>query len=156
LLSFMLHAKLLSSSFTSSFQLHLAFVICHYPIFHPSLVQIFFLLNTLSLCSSLIVRDKVSHPYRTTGKIIVLYILIIMFFTQHRRRQKVLDQMVASVTRIHSPNFLNEIFICYCHSQIFKLYHISKGSVCYLYVILLPCTLVMRQQHLVSFLCVSF
>jgi polysaccharide pyruvyl transferase WcaK-like protein len=26
--------------------------------------------NTLSLCSSLNVRDQVSHPYRTTGKII--------------------------------------------------------------------------------------
>jgi hypothetical protein len=30
--------------------------------------------NTLSLCSSLNVRDQVSHPYRTTGKIIVLNI----------------------------------------------------------------------------------
>jgi uncharacterized membrane protein len=32
--------------------------------------------NTLNLCSSLKERDKVSHPYKTTGKIIVLYILI--------------------------------------------------------------------------------
>jgi hypothetical protein len=32
--------------------------------------------NPLSLCSSLNVRDEVSHQYRTTGKIIVLYILI--------------------------------------------------------------------------------
>jgi hypothetical protein len=31
------------------------------------------LLNTLSLCSSLNVRDQVSHPYRTIGKTIVLY-----------------------------------------------------------------------------------
>jgi hypothetical protein len=30
-----------------------------------------------SLCSSLNVRDQVSHPYRTTGKIIVSYILIL-------------------------------------------------------------------------------
>jgi hypothetical protein len=29
--------------------------------------------NTLSLCSSLNIRDQVSQPYRTTGKIIVLY-----------------------------------------------------------------------------------
>jgi hypothetical protein len=28
--------------------------------------------NTLSLCSSLSVRDQVSHPYKTTGKIIVV------------------------------------------------------------------------------------
>jgi hypothetical protein len=36
--------------------------------------------NILSLCSSLNVRDHVSHPYRTKGKIIVLYILTFTFF----------------------------------------------------------------------------
>jgi hypothetical protein len=35
--------------------------------------------NTLSLRSSFNVSDQVSHPYRTTGKIIVLYILIFKF-----------------------------------------------------------------------------
>jgi hypothetical protein len=35
--------------------------------------------NTLSLRSSLNVSDQVSHPYRTTGNIIVLYILIFNF-----------------------------------------------------------------------------
>jgi hypothetical protein len=38
------------------------------------------LLNTLSLRSSLDVRDQVSHPYKTSGKIIVLYILIFKFW----------------------------------------------------------------------------
>ena len=33
--------------------------------------------NTLSLCSSLNVSNQVSHPYKTMGKIIVLYILCI-------------------------------------------------------------------------------
>jgi hypothetical protein len=42
-------------------------------------------LNTLfskthSLCSSPKVRDQVSHPYSTTGKISVFYILIFRFF----------------------------------------------------------------------------
>jgi hypothetical protein len=32
--------------------------------------------NTLSLCSSLNVNDQVSNPYKTTGKIVVIYILI--------------------------------------------------------------------------------
>jgi len=32
--------------------------------------------NILNLCSSLRVRDQVSHPYKTSAKIIVLYILI--------------------------------------------------------------------------------
>jgi hypothetical protein len=35
--------------------------------------------SSLSLHSSLNVSDQVSHPYKTTGKIIVLYILIFMF-----------------------------------------------------------------------------
>jgi len=35
--------------------------------------------NTLSLCSSDNVRDQVPHPYKTRGKIIVLYILIFKF-----------------------------------------------------------------------------
>jgi hypothetical protein len=37
------------------------------------------LCSLLSLCSSLGVRDQVSHPYKTTGKIIVLYTLIFVF-----------------------------------------------------------------------------
>jgi hypothetical protein len=44
--------------------------------------------NTLSLCSSFIVRDQVPCPYKTTGKVIVLYILIFKCFRQERGRQK--------------------------------------------------------------------
>jgi hypothetical protein len=32
-------------------------------------------LKTASVCSSLSVRDQVSHPYKTIGRIMVLYIL---------------------------------------------------------------------------------
>jgi len=35
--------------------------------------------NTPSFLSSLNVSDQASHPYKTTGKIIVLYILIFNF-----------------------------------------------------------------------------
>jgi hypothetical protein len=40
--------------------------------------------NTLSLCSSLSVRDQVLHPYKTTGRITVLYMLTFTFLDSRR------------------------------------------------------------------------
>ena len=45
----------------------------------PNILLRTLFLNTLSLRSSLNVSDQVSHPYKTTGKIIVLYILMFIF-----------------------------------------------------------------------------
>jgi hypothetical protein len=58
--------KLWSSSLCSFLQPHVTS-----SLFGPNI-----LLNTLSLCSYLNVRDQVSHPYKTKGKIIVSYVLI--------------------------------------------------------------------------------
>jgi hypothetical protein len=44
--------------------------------------------NTLSLCSSLSVRNQVSHPYKTTGKTTGLYTLIFVLLgsnLEHKR-----------------------------------------------------------------------
>jgi hypothetical protein len=46
------------------------------------------ILKDLGLCSSLIVRDQVSHPCRTTGKSIVLDILIFTFLESRRDDEK--------------------------------------------------------------------
>ena len=45
----------------------------------PNILLSTLFLLTLSIRSSLSVSDQVSHPYKTTGKIIVLYILIFVF-----------------------------------------------------------------------------
>ena len=48
-------------------------------LYSPNILLCTQLSNTLSLHSSLSVSDQVSHLYKTTGKIIVLYILVFMF-----------------------------------------------------------------------------
>jgi hypothetical protein len=44
-------------------------------LFGPNILLSTLFSNTCSLCSSLNVRDQVLHPYRITGKSIVLYML---------------------------------------------------------------------------------
>jgi hypothetical protein len=48
-------------------------------LFGPNILLNTLFSNTLSLCSSLNVRDQVSYPYKATTKIIILYILNFSF-----------------------------------------------------------------------------
>ena len=52
--------------------------------------------NTLSLGSSLVVSDQVSHPYNRTGKIIFRYILIFIFLGS-KVADKILHRMIARI-----------------------------------------------------------
>jgi hypothetical protein len=55
------------------------------PLLGPNILLRTLFSNTLSLCSSLSVRDQVSHLYKTTGRIMVLYILTFTFLYSQLR-----------------------------------------------------------------------
>jgi hypothetical protein len=57
--------------------------------------------NTLSLCYSLSVRNHISHPYKTTGEIIVLYTLIFVSLDSNVE-DKILHRMIASILQLQS------------------------------------------------------
>ena len=52
---------------------------CYFVLLSPNIALNTLFSNTLSLRSSLNVSDQVSHPYKTTGKIILLHTLIFKF-----------------------------------------------------------------------------
>ena len=54
--------------------------VCSYLLLSPNILLSTLFSYTLSLCSSLNVTDQVSHPHKTTGKIIFLYTLICIIF----------------------------------------------------------------------------
>jgi hypothetical protein len=59
------------------------------------------------------VRDQVSHPYSTTGKMTVLYILIFKFFDVRRKTKD-----FGLNNSKHSPNLIYFWFHHECHSDL--------------------------------------
>jgi hypothetical protein len=53
------------------------------------------------MSSSLSVTDQVSHQYKTTGKIMILNILILKVFWEDTWGQETLNTMVASIPKFN-------------------------------------------------------
>ena len=77
----------------------------------PNILLSILFWNTVGLRSSLSMSDQVSHPYKTTDKIIIMYILIFIVLDG---RQKILHRMIASIPWLHSAlNFYLDTILIY-------------------------------------------
>jgi hypothetical protein len=76
-------------------------------------------------------RDQVSHQYKATGKIMVFYILIFIFYEGRQGDKKTLNRMVPSILQnLFALNlFVNAIMIYYFCSQVLELSYIFKGFI---------------------------
>jgi len=62
------------------------------PLLGPNIFLSNLFSNILSLCSSFSVRDQLLQPYKTTDKIIILYVLIFMFMYSKLENKKLLAE----------------------------------------------------------------
>jgi hypothetical protein len=73
----------------------------------PPITSSLFGSNILSTCSSYNVRDQVSHPYRTAGRIIVLYNIIFAFLGSRREDKMFWTRIIHSLYRTRKFLFMN-------------------------------------------------
>jgi hypothetical protein len=84
------------------------------------------------------VRGHVSYPYEIQSKVIFSYILIFTFLDSRREDKTFWTAWKQTIYKLSVLNFLiNEILICYYHSQIYELCHIFKLFISYVYIIIL-------------------
>jgi len=94
--------------------------------------NIFMSTQDVSLCSSLRVNGKVSHPYK------IIFFSCLMFRLLDKRREDESEMMLASISRVQSALrfFYNEISVYFYRSQIelFELCNVSKKILIYLII----------------------
>jgi hypothetical protein len=80
--------------------------------------------NTVSLCSSLNVRDQVSNPHSCRQNCSFVYSKIYVF--RYQTVGSGLNGKECYQNSISLTFLLSQILISYCYSKIFYLYHIFK------------------------------
>ena len=87
--------------------------------------------NNLSPCSSLVVRNKVSYPCKTTSRIVFLCVLIFIFWDKNVKDKIFWTWMVESIRRVQSALIflMNKILILWGFPQIFEPWHTVKGFI---------------------------
>jgi hypothetical protein len=104
--------------------------------------------NPLNPHSSRIMKDQVSQPYKTVGKIILLIHLILYISRQLKERQRSMNCTVATIITSTLNLIKYGILICYCHSQTFEFCIMFKGFISYLYTMITSCTGVTRHGNI--------
>jgi hypothetical protein len=110
------------------------------------------------LCSFPNVKDQVSHPYRITGKIIILCILIFLPSDSRRKDKRFSNEWEQAIPECNL--FLVSSWINFdlllSSSKMFKQWRILKHPVFYPYLMTLPCIQVTRSNmHLIFFTFIS-
>jgi len=114
--------------------------------------------NTLSFLSSLNVSDQVSHPYKTIGKNIVLYILNFKFLDSNLEDKRFCTEWYQAFPNLNLLLISSGIeFWCVksC-SQIFKLFHPLEGTIVHPHTLNSSCILISRHDHVLSFISTYF
>jgi hypothetical protein len=83
--------------------------------------------HRLHACPSHNVRDQLSYPYKTTGKVIALYVLIFVFLDRHTGRDKVLNRMTSIILTI----IIHPLIILIATIQLFCLVCYTFGLTVY-------------------------
>ena len=111
-----------------------------------------------SVSSSLNMKDQVSHPYKGTGKINVMYILILKFLDN-----KLKDKIFRTEWQQAFPDFnlllnffANAILICLECSQTSELLHPFKGFSVSFCTVILSRTLFSTHDHVLSSIGIYF
>jgi hypothetical protein len=84
--------------------------------------------------------SKFSHPYKTTGKFIVVYILIFIFLGNRPNGSRNSLNLIFNF-------FRQAVWICYCHCQIFEMMHMFEDLINCLYLVTLSCISCTRHEY---------
>jgi hypothetical protein len=70
-------------------------------LFGPNILFSVLFSKSLSLCSSLNVRDQFSHPYKTTGKFIVLHFPVFIFLDSRREDKRFWTELYQALSEFN-------------------------------------------------------